>query len=90
MPGDGVHCYLGLDETYPTRIRRFNLALVELSQEIGISIIDVDAIVARHGSDRLKLDTVHLTPEGYEEVTKETVRVMDDIGVFDNVGNRNS
>ena len=90
MPGDGVHCYLGLDETYPTRIRRFNLALVELSQEIGISIIDVDAVVARHGADRLKLDTVHLTPEGYEEVTKEAVRVMDDIGVFDNVGNRNS
>ncbi|MCE2574214.1 SGNH/GDSL hydrolase family protein [Komagataeibacter sp. FNDCR2] len=88
MPGDVVHCHMGLDETYPTRIRRFNLALVELSQEIGISIIDVDAVVARHGTDRLKLDTVHLTPEGYEQVTYETARVLDDIGVFDSVRNR--
>ncbi|WP_242402414.1 SGNH/GDSL hydrolase family protein [Komagataeibacter kakiaceti] len=88
MPGDGVHCHMGLDETYPTRIRRFNLALVELSHETGISIIDVDAVVARHGTDRLKLDTVHLTPEGYEKVTRETARVLDDIGVFDSVRNR--
>ena len=88
MPGDGVHCHMGLDETYPTRIRRFNLALVELSQQTGISIIDVDAVVARHGTDRLKLDTVHLTPEGYEQVAHETARVLDDIGVFDSVRNK--
>lgn len=83
IPGDAVHCYMGLDETYATRIRRFNLALIELSQAIGISIVDVDAIMARHGTERLKLDTVHLTPEGYECVAQEVVRILDDLGLFD-------
>ena len=86
IPGDAVHCHLGLDDTYATRIRRFNLALIELSQAIGISIVDVDAIMARHGAERLKLDTVHLTPEGYERVAEEVVRILDDLGLFDNQG----
>ena len=83
IPGDFVHCYMGLDETYATRIRRFNLALIELSQNIGISIVDVDALMARYGADRLKLDTVHLTPEGYQRVAEEVVRILDDLGIFD-------
>ncbi|GBQ87141.1 hypothetical protein AA13595_2085 [Gluconacetobacter johannae DSM 13595] len=83
VPGDGVHCYLGLDETFSTRIRRFNLALVELSATLGISIVDVDAVIARHGADKLKLDTFHLTPEGYRRVAEDAVRVLDDLGVFD-------
>ncbi|MBB2201002.1 SGNH/GDSL hydrolase family protein [Gluconacetobacter tumulisoli] len=83
IPGDGVHCYLGLDETFSTRVRRFNLALVELSEATGISIVDVDTIIARHGADRMKLDTFHLTPEGYRRVAEEAVRVLADLGVFD-------
>ena len=83
IPGDFVHCYLGLDETYATRIRRFNLALIELSQAIGISIVDLEAIVARHGADTLKLDAMHLTAEGYRRVAEEVVRILNDLGVFD-------
>jgi lysophospholipase L1-like esterase len=83
IPGDFVHCYIGLDETYATRIKRFNLALIELSQSIGISIVDLDAIVARHGADTLKLDAMHLTAEGYKRVAEEVVRILNDLGVFD-------
>ena len=83
IPGDFVHCYLGLDETYATRIKRFNLALIELSQAIGISIVDLEAIVARHGADTLKLDAMHLTAEGYRRVAEEVVRILNDLGVFD-------
>jgi len=83
IPGDSVHCYLGLDETYATRIRRFNLALIELSQAIGISIVDVDAVLARHGAERLKVDAMHLTAEGYELVAHEVVRILDDFGLFE-------
>lgn len=83
IPGDFVHCYLGLDETYATRIKRFNLALIELSQSIGISIVDLDAIVARHGADTLKLDAMHLTAEGYKRVAEEVVRILNDLGIFD-------
>ena len=77
-----VHCYLGLGETLSTRIRRFNLGLAELSEEIGVSIVDVDTIVARHGADALKIDAMHLTAKGYELVAREVVRVLADLGLF--------
>jgi len=86
IPGDWVHCHLGLDETYATRIRRFNLALIELSQTSGISIVDVDGVVARHGADRMKLDAMHLTPAGYRHVAAEVVRILDDLGVMEIAG----
>jgi lysophospholipase L1-like esterase len=81
-PGDSIHCHQGLGDVFATRIRRFNLGLIELSQKTGISIIDVDSIVARGGADRLKLDPVHLTAEGYRLVAEEVVRVLDDHGCF--------
>jgi hypothetical protein len=80
IPGEGVHNYQGLDETYATRCKRFNLALVSLSKETGISIVDVDTIIARSGADRLKLDAMHLTAEGYRLVAEEVVRVLADLG----------
>ena len=45
--------------------------------------IDVDTIVARHGADALKLDAVHLKPQGYSLLAREVVRVLDDLGVLD-------
>ena len=81
--GETIHCYAGLGETLSTRIRKFNLGLVELSDETGASIIDVDTIVARSGADALKIDAMHLTPTGYKLVAEEVVRVLDDHGVFD-------
>jgi hypothetical protein len=82
VPGDFVHCHQGLDDVFATRARRFNLGLVELSQETGISIIDVDTIVARAGADRLKLDALHLGADGYRLIAEEVVRVLDDLGCF--------
>lgn len=77
-----VHCYQGLGETLAQRIRRFNLALTELSAETGISIVDVDAVVARGGADRLKLDAIALTAEGCRLVCEEVVRILEDLGCF--------
>jgi hypothetical protein len=80
VPGDEVHCHQGLDDLFATRVRRFNLALVDLSQRTGISVIDVDRIVARGGADRLKIDTLHFTAEGCRLVAEEVVRVLADLG----------
>lgn len=82
-PGEAIHCYQGFDETYSVRIRRFNLGLIELSAQTGVSIIDVDSLLARNGADALKLDTIHLTPAGYRLVAEEVVRVLADLGVLD-------
>ncbi len=82
VPGDLVHCHEGLDEIFSTRIRRFNLGLADLSQRTGISVIDVDRIVACGGADRLKLDALHLSAEGCRQVAGEVVRVLDDLGLL--------
>lgn len=82
VPGESVHCHEGLDEILSTRSRRFNVALAELSQRTGISVIDVDAIVARAGADRVKIDALHLTADGCRLVAEEVVRVLDDLGCF--------
>lgn len=80
LPGDTVHCHEGLEETFATRIRRFNLALVDLSKRTGISVIDVDRIVAGAGADRMKLDALHLSEDGCRLVAYEVVRVLAEIG----------
>ena len=82
VPGDTVHCHAGMGETLATRIRRFNLGVAELSQRTGISVIDVDAVIARAGAEHLKLDAFHLNAEGCRLVAEETVRVLDDLGFF--------
>lgn len=80
IPGESVHCHQGFDDIFSTRIRRFNLGLTELSRRAGISIIDVDTIIARAGADRLKLDAVHLTADGCRLVAAEVARVLEDLG----------
>lgn len=82
VPWERVHCYQGLGETLAQRIRRFNLALADLSAETGVSIVDVDAVVARGGAERLKLDTIALTAEGCRRVCEEVVDILDDLGAF--------
>lgn len=86
VPGEWVHNHEGLDDTLATRIRRFNLGLLELSRETGISIVDVETVVARHGADRLKLDAVRLNPEGARLVAEEVVRILADLGCFGGEG----
>jgi len=83
VPGEHVHCYQGIGEVLSARIRRLNLGLIELSERLGISVVDVDAIVARAGGERLRVGPVHLTAEGYRLVAAEVVRVLHDLGCFD-------
>lgn len=83
VPGEAVHAHAGLEDILSTRIRRFNLGLIELSQTTGVSVIDVDGILARAGGDRLKVDAVHLNGDGCRLVAEEVVRVLDDLGLFE-------
>jgi hypothetical protein len=83
IPGETIHCHQGMGEAYSTRIRRFNLGLIELSEKTGVFIIDIDSLLARKGADALKLDPIHLTPAGYRLVAEEVVRVLEDSGVLD-------
>lgn len=82
VTGEWIHDHAGLADTLATRIRRFNLGLLDLSRETGISIVDVDAVVAREGARRLTIDPLHLTAEGCRLVAGEVVRVLGDLGCF--------
>jgi hypothetical protein len=65
------------------RVRRFNLALAELSAQLGFSVVDVERIAACAGADRIKVDLPHLTPEGWKLVAEEVVRILEERGCFD-------
>lgn len=80
VPWERVHNHQGLGESLSDRIRRFNLALVELSRATGISIVDVDAVLAREGAARLKVDAVQLNAAGCRIVAEEVVRILADLG----------
>lgn len=82
VPWERVHNHAGLGESLSMRIRRFNLALVGLSRETGISIVDVDAALAREGAARLKVDVVQLNAAGCRIVAQEVVRILADLGCF--------
>jgi hypothetical protein len=81
VPSETVHCFQGLGEIYATRCRRFNLALIEVSEDLGVSVVDVDTVIGRAGADKLKIDAMHLTPDGYRLVAEEVVRILLDVGV---------
>jgi hypothetical protein len=82
-PGESIHCHQGIGEAFSTRIRRFNLGLIGLSEKTGVCVVDVDSLIARKGADVLKLDTLHLNPPGYRLVAEEVVRVLADIGLLE-------
>ena len=78
--GDTAYCYLGLDDVVSTTIKRFNLALIELSKATGIFIVDVDSIVATHGAANLKIDTLHFNATGCRLVAERVVHILSDVG----------
>jgi hypothetical protein len=82
VPGERLHCFQGLEGILSTQIRRYNLALIDLSEALGISVIDVDGVLARAGAERLQVDPVHLTAEGYRLVAEDVVRVLADLGLL--------
>ena len=75
-PGDQIHNYQASPEAISTRIRRFNLGLVDLSERTGVSIIDVDHILAREGTNTTKFGALHFTPAGCRAVAEEFLRVV--------------
>ena len=83
LPGERTHCWLGAEDSLVLRTRRFNLALAELSARLGFSIVDVERLVAAAGADRLKVDLIHLTAEGWKLVAEEVVRILEERGAFD-------
>jgi hypothetical protein len=82
-PGERGALPVGLQDGLFTRIRKHNVALADLAARMGFGVVDVDRVVAERGARDIKLDVSHLNEEGNRLVAEEVVRVMDEMGVFD-------
>jgi hypothetical protein len=65
------------------RISLFNLALYEISVLEGISIIDVDRMIAELGAENHVVGPMTYSDAAYHHITQEFLRVMEDIGFFE-------
>lgn len=83
VPGDRSFALGEKGEPLPQRMRRFNLAAMELTRRAGVYIIDVDRVLAEAGAARLKLDAIRVNSAGCRLIGGEVLRVLDAIGVTD-------
>lgn len=72
------------DDTLAVRIQKFNLALMNISVLEGISIIDVDRLIAELGGGRHVLQCLSYSNEAYHAICQEFQRILEDIGFFEN------
>lgn len=83
-PNDQTVDYRGLDvEPFVLRAHRVDLLLVDVSHNEGISIIDVDRLVAELGAEGNLEGQARYGPRACEMIAAEVVRVLEDYGFFD-------
>jgi hypothetical protein len=83
-PEDRTSNYHGMKtESTALRIHRLNLALMQLSIETGISIIDVDRLIAELGGAQHVLKAMTYSDTALEAMGREFLRVVEDIGFFE-------
>ncbi len=83
-PGDATTNYHGLaPEPFALRAHRLDLMLVGVSHTNGISVIDVDRLLAEHGAASVVRRPAHYNAEGCSIIADEVVRILEDYGFFD-------
>jgi len=73
------------EESDPTslRVHRYDLAAMRLSFEEGISVLDVDRIIAEMGAADHVPAFLDYSETACQAIAKEMVRIMDDYAFFD-------
>ena len=83
-PADETFDYRGLTtEPFSLRAHRLDLMLVGVSHDEGISVIDVDRVVAEVGGGIAVAGAADYTPVGCAAIAAEVVRILEDYGFFD-------
>jgi hypothetical protein len=65
------------------RVHQFNRAAIELSMAEGVSIVDVDQLVALSGADSTVVSPLHYSDGLEEELGAEVARILADYGFFE-------
>jgi hypothetical protein len=79
-PFDPTHDYSLRNLASASRRRRFNIALAELSAEVGFHVVDVDRVLKEQGVER-QVDFSHFPVERMQAVADEALRILRGIGV---------
>ena len=82
-PDDRTRSYFGVQGTPALRALKFNLALIDISTEQGISIVDVDRVLAELGGASHVTKVFRYSPQACELIRDEFFRVLQDIGFFE-------
>ena len=85
LPGERATSYLGAADSLALRMKRFNLALAELSTGRDFSIVDVERISAFAGASNVKVDLAHFNAEGWRLIAEEVARILVERGLLDGV-----
>lgn len=80
-PGKHVHNFQLLTEEHETRKREFNIALAELSGQLGFHVLDIDQVLKRQGVLE-QVDFAHFPVEGKMPVAREGFRILKELEVF--------
>lgn len=82
-PDDHTCNYHGAQDTQALRALKLNLALIDISTEEGISIVDVDRILAELGGASNVTEAFRYSPQACELIRDEFLRILQDIGFFE-------
>jgi hypothetical protein len=83
-PHDHIDNYHGKEDNKELRTHKLDLALMHLSVQEGISIIDVDRLIAEMGAQEHVRSWCDYSDEAHEAIKYEFLRVVEDIGFFEN------
>jgi len=79
-PFDHTHDYSDRNMEFATRRRRFNIALNELSRELGFHVVDVDRVLKTQSVER-QVDFSHFPVERMRAVAEDALRTLREINV---------
>ncbi|AFY35394.1 hypothetical protein [Calothrix sp. PCC 7507] len=82
-PSDRTTNYYQQEDTLSIRIQKLNLALIKLSIQEGISIIDVESVLAELGTEQHILKALEYSLAAEEAICQEFLRVVEDVGFFE-------
>ena len=82
-PEDATITFSRIDSPYPLRIHELDLEIMRLSFDEGISVIDVDRLLAELGAGKHVPKALELSPRAQEVVADEFMRVVKDYGFFE-------
>lgn len=82
-PDDRTRGYSGVQDTPALRALKLNLALIDISTDAGISIVDVDRVMAELGGASHVSKAFRYSPQACELIRDEFFRVLQDIGFFE-------